>query len=457
MTSKQRRRSMNLAFIGAIFTLVGISCVGGGVITLVALKLGAGEIYLGVLSFIQVAAWSFRAFTLSAVERHGKRKVMILWKTASIVFIIPLMFLPFLVTRWTPAACLGLILAATFLRSAMYALGNSGWFPLLQDIVPPRVTGRFFANLRISWQTSRLITLLAIAWFIGKDSAWWKFEVVFIIGLIAFLLRSLSFIGMTENHNSSTMMHKLTIPQRFKEVLKQKQLARLILYISIYYIAAMMTEPFKIKFLKDLGYSDGFILTATAIISLGAIVSLRFWGKLADKFGNGPIFTISHIAMPLVTIPWLWVGKDSGVLVFALFFLWSVFFGGNGIAQTRYILHTVNPARQYQMNIINIIASLALGIAPLIAGLFLKLTEDFGFGTPIVAGGHFNNYHLLFTISAALFICPHILRKGLGQKKDTPTAEVMVIVTRPLRGLFGPFIRIGTKKSVKKTRKRLDE
>ena len=430
---------MRYVYIWAVHTLIGAICIGGNVLTLVALKLGATEVFLGMLSFAMFGPWAFGIFTMSAIEKHGKRKILIFWLVVSTLFIIPLFFLPFLVNRWSANACLILILTTIFLRTAADALGHTGWFPLLQDIVPRRITGRFFANLRVAWQTSSFITLLLVAWFLGKEPDWWKFEVIFIVAFIAFTIRLLTVFGMAENPVPQAVSKKLSIFARFREVLQAEQLRQLVLYIISYMFALVIAEPFKIKFLKDIGYGDGFILAATSMVALGAIVSLRFWGKLADKFGNHSIFSISHIGIAVFTMLWLFVGKSafSAVFVFGLFFFWSVFNSGNGIAQTRYIMHAVPANKQNQINIINVIAIITVGIAPLFGGLFLKLTNNISFQ---LSAKTINNYHFLFIISAVMFILPHLLRRKLKSKKDTPTMQVIAFVTRPLRNMFGPFM-----------------
>ena len=456
MSSRERRRSMNFAIIGAVHAIIGATCfggrtlaVGGNVLVLVALKLGASEMFLGLLSSAMLSTWVFRIFTMSAVEKYGKRKIIIFWKMLSTLCIVPLFFLPAIVERFSAELCLLILLTVTFVRGATYALGNTGWFPLLHDIVPRQLTGRFFATMRTSWQTAGLVTLFVAAWFLGRDPDWWKFQILFIVAFVAYMIRALTVLNMVENPPGTSVPKKVSIFTRFREVLAQEQLRRLVLYISTYMIAATIVEPFKIKFLKDLGYGYGFILGATAMISLGAIVSLRFWGKLADRFGNHWIFTVSHIGIPVSTVLWIFIGKDtlSTVLVLALFFFWSVFNSGNRIAQTRYILHAVPADRQNQINVINVIASFVMGIAPLLGGLFLGLTRDYSFEFAVF---RFNNYHILFIISAALFVLPHLLCGKIRQKADAPTMQVVAIVAHPLLNIFGPFMRISKRETSRK-------
>ena len=190
-------------------------------------------------------------------------------------------------------------------------LSFAAWFPLLHDVVPSRVTGRFFGNLRTSYQAVSLTTLLLLAWFLGTDAPWWKFQIVFTIAVLFYIFRLLAILPVSENAVDKKKVKKITIPQRIKEVWRQKNLRIIIFYLSSYMMAFVIAEPFKIKFLKNLGYGDGFIIAATAMMSLGAIVSLHLWGKLADRFGNHSIFTITNFSLPVITLLWLFVEKNS--------------------------------------------------------------------------------------------------------------------------------------------------
>jgi len=443
MSKRQRRRSITFAMLGAISAVTGGCCVGGNVLNLAVLKLGASEVYLGVLGFVTMGSWCFRVFTMSAIERVGKRRVMLLWYWVVLLFILPFVFIPYLAELWPAWACLALLLVASLGRNITYALGNTGWFPLLQDVVPRQITGRFFANMRTGWQTASLITILVCAFFLGRNSEWWKFQIIFIFGFLAYLLRAFSIIPLAENPPRKGRGKRPSIAARFREAFGVAEMRILIFYIVSYILAATMTEPFKIKLLRDLGYTYRFILSATAMIGAGAIISLRPWGKLADRFGNRFIFTISHIGLFLCSLCWILVGYNtpSRVLAFVLFFLWSLFHSGNGIAQTRYIMHAVPASRQNYITIINVFLSLAAGLAPLLGGLFLATSR----GVSIGAGpGGFNNYDLLFIIAALLFIVPHRLRTKLQVEHEKPTMQVIAIVTRPLRNIFGPFLGINT-------------
>jgi MFS family permease len=220
-------------------------------------------------------------------------------------------------------------------------------------------------------------------------------------------------------------------------------------YILLYNIAAFMCLPFQIKYLKDLGYGTGYIVAATSMVSVGAILSLRFWGKLADRFGNRSIFGVSHIGIMIVMAGWILVGNNmfSSVLVFFLYAGWSIFQSANGIAYTRHMFHTVPENDQSNLVVFNAILFISIAIAPLMSGLFLKLSENWY----LESGGlSINNYHMLFLMASALVLIPHWVCKKFQNNVETSAAGVFVIVTRPMRMMFGSFVSFPTKRNGQK-------
>ena len=443
LSDESRKRSMNCAILSSISAIIGAGCLTGGMLNLLAIKLGAGELFLGILSFATLVPFIGSLFTMSAIERLGKRKVLFGGLFTAAFIAIPFLLLPLFlnVFGWSTKVCLWIVLATVFLRGLTTALGATGWFPLLQDIVPREITGRFFGRLRTWWQSASLIFFLGAAFFLGDDPAWWKFEVLFAIAFLCLIIRALAILPMAEiklppSHSSSP-----SIIQRIVEMWQVKPMRIAVIYLSVYHFAFNASMPFKIKMMKDLGYSDGIVLAATSMMSLGAIISLKYWGKLADTFGNRAIFSLSHIGMIVSTALWIVVEKSffGTVMIFALFITCSVFHSGNGIAQTRYLFHAIAKDKQNYINIVNSFAISSAAIGPLIAGLFLWCLKDFHFESGAI---ELDNYYLFFICNSALFLVPHLLRKKLRVKKEVSTKQVITIITQPIRNAIGPFVNL---------------
>jgi len=450
--SAHRRRSIRAATLTAMLHTIGCTCLLGSALQLYCLSLGADDLYLGLLSFAIMAGAPFSLLGITLMRRFGKRRILVFWSG-----ILPAVCMAFaavlpLLGRfgWISSAwILYWLLAAAALRSITDSIGGAGWFPMLQDNVPSRITGKFFATLRTYWQSSVLVSLLLIAWFLGSEPAWWKFCVVFAIGEASFIVKIFFLKQLKEKplpENSDTLPSPWGV---LKRAVANPETRHFLGYILLYNIAAFMCLPFQVKYLKDLGYSAGFIVAATAMVSVGAILSLRFWGKLADRFGNRSIFSISHIGIVVALAGWVLVGNNafSTVLVFVLYAGWSIFQSANGIAQTRHMFQTVPETDQSNMVIINVFIFFSVAIAPLMSGLFLHLSADWH----LESGGlSINNYHMLFLLAAALVLIPHRVCRKFQNNVETSAAGVFVIVTRPLRMMLGPFVSFPTKRNGRK-------
>jgi MFS family permease len=315
---------------------------------------------------------------------------------------------------------------------------------MLQDNVPSRVIGKFFGTFRMYFQGSILITTLLVALFLGKEPAWWKFCVVFAIGEMAFIIKIFTLRQLKEKPLTRKHDDYPTIWSVLKKAVADHHTRHFLGYLLLFNIAAYMCLPFQIKYLKDLGYNSGFIVAATSMVNAGAILSLRFWGRLADRFGNRSLFGISHLGMIIALAGWVLVGHNrfSVVFVFFLYAGWSVFQSANGIAYTRHMFHTVPESDQSNLVIFHAAIFFPVALAPLIGGLFLKVSTNWHFES---GGLSINNYHMLFLAASILVLAPHYIRKKFRNDVETSTVKVLAIVTRPLLEMFGSFVPFTTK------------
>ncbi len=437
MSGRQRRRSMKFATASAFFTILGVSCIGPGILTLAALKVGAGEFYVGLLTFVIMIAMQARILTMNQWEKYGKKKVLLSWRFVSLFMIIPLILLGQMAGRLDKNLVLTLLLIIVALRWTTSAMGNTAWFPILHDIVPKKVTGRFFGNLRTYWQICAMVSTLAVAFFIGNESRWWKFEVIFVVGLLGVLISTLCLIPITEIPKEYIAYKRKSILRRFRELLSDKTLRHLTLYISFFLLAVSIWGPFRITYLKKLGYSEGFILGAMAMYNFGAILSLKLWGKISDRFGNRPILDITLSSLPIITFCWIFVGSNSSALAMLLFFTQSVAANGNMLVQTRFQLNAISLEDQNHINVMNTITGLSASVAPLAGGALLSRIANFNVD---INNFSLNGYRLFFIICSAFFAVPFMLKTGLQFSSDRTAGEVIAIYSRPVINAFGPFI-----------------
>ncbi|MBW1873472.1 MAG: hypothetical protein JRJ19_15500 [Deltaproteobacteria bacterium] len=175
--SVHRRRSIRAAIMTAILHTIGATCLLAGALQLYCLSQGADDLFLGLLNCSIWAGAPFLLLGMTLMRRFGKRRILVFW--AGVMPAICLAFTPLVPLAahmgWFSASwVLYWLLATTLMRSASDSIGGAGWFPVLHDNVPSRITGKFFGTFRMYWQTSVLVSTLLIAWFLGRDPAWWK-------------------------------------------------------------------------------------------------------------------------------------------------------------------------------------------------------------------------------------------------------------------------------------------
>jgi hypothetical protein len=151
----------------------------------------------------------------------------------------------------------------------------------------------------------------------------------------------------------------------------------------------------------------------------------------------------------MVLVSWVPIGNNpfSTVFVFVLYAGWSIFQSANSIAYTRHMFHTVPENDQSNLVIINAFIFISVAMAPLISGLFLKLSANWHFES---GGLSVNNYHMLFMLASALVLLPHRICKKFQNNVETSAVGVFAIVTRPLRMMFGSFVSFPTKRNGQK-------
>lgn len=447
--SKHRRRSIRAAILTSILHTIGVTCLLTSPLQLFCLWLGADDLHLGLLNF---AIWVGAPLTLLGmmlIRRFGKRRILVFWSgmmpailMASLILMPMAAGLGWIRPRWI----LYWLFAVILMRSMTEYIGSAGWFPILQDNVPLRSTGKFFSIFRIYWQTGVLVTTLLVAFFLGRDPAWWKFCVVFAVGEASFIGKIFYLRQLREKPQPSQSQDYPSVWGVLKGAFADHSTRHFFSYLFLFNVAIYMCLPFQIKYLKELGYHSGFIVAATSMVSVGAIVSLRLWGRLADRFGNRSVFGISHIGMVFVLASWVLIdyNRFSFIFVFFLYAGWSVFQSANAIAYTRHIFHTVPESDQSNLVVFNAVIFVSVAIAPLISGLFLKLSANWHFES---GGISINNYHMLFLAAAMLTLAPHRIGKKFQNNVEISSARVFLMVTRPLWAPFGTFLSFPTKRN----------
>jgi len=434
LTPEQRERAMRTVVYATVVGVLFFFSIYGSVLFLFARKLGASETIIGLLAALIPMSVLIQVPLARDVETRGKKRLLIPAWALTAAISVPLVLIPFL-----PAARslrLGVLVAVVALTALMRQPALVAWMPLLSDIIPTDIRGRFFGRMRTAWQSSALILTLSIAMLFGKEAAWWQFQVVFSIGILSVLVRLPIMRRIPELAPRPEARNR----GRFSfvgEALRDRSFACFAVLVGLVSLMAMAMSPHVVVYMRDvLAYRDDFIIVSTqALPLLGAITTLVLWGHLADRIGTRAILIFTSVGTALTTLVWLFIvpGSVAGQVVLAVsLFARGLMQAGFGIAAVRFVYGALPRNNKTGYLATHTVAmSLGLGLGPLLAGLVLNHTSGFGVS---LLGLSLDNYKVLFAATALGMVLPLALLAWVRTPGEAPTREFLnFLFYRPLR------------------------
>lgn len=369
-----------------------LAAPGSVFLTKFAVILGATPLQFGVLSAIGQVAQVFQPLGAAIVRGMTSRKRMVVelvsWGRA---FAFLYGFLPFLLPRQTAIwAFLALFLVATSLQ----AVGGNIWTGWISDLIPAEKRGRFFAvrsqylmllGLVTGYVFSALIdpfdaerTGLAKAIAAALGNAPWlspEYLPHAFLGVMA-VAASVGLVGA----RVLVLQPERPKPiegERFRDVvvasLSDRNFRWLLLYGTWWMLAVGIGGPFWGPFMiKKLGMSLISIQIYGMIQTLAALVSLRPWGSLIDRFGNKTAMRIAIAMGGVNPLVWLFATPQSYGFLYVEAATSGIMWAGAGVVASNFVL-SIAPAarRQIYSGIFGAVSGFAMMLTLLASGAFL--------------------------------------------------------------------------------------
>ncbi len=289
----------------AITETFGIAAaVSLGAPSLAIAILGSGPLFLGALG-----QYLLPAFT----DVRARRKRWVLRAVAMQVGCLALAaltgYLPASVAPWSYVGCF--VVAGVSANSV-----GAAWTSWMGDLVEPSIRGRHFAwRSRVFSYVNlscALLVGLSASKYKSHNAPWTFFTVVL---SLAALCRAISWLMLQRQHEPPSRCD----PSDGWRARPSPQLRRFALANGAVQGATAMSGPFfTVFYLRELQFSYLTLAIAGCAAVLGSIVSLPFWGALADRIGSGRVLRISGLLVCLVPIPYCFCTDYRMIWVFNL-------------------------------------------------------------------------------------------------------------------------------------------
>ncbi|MDP5031920.1 MFS transporter [Paraglaciecola sp.] len=282
-----------------------------------AIFIQASMSQLGLLTGFPQLFGALMQFLSLGISRFFSRKAIIVFgATLQATGLLTMSLL----SIWRPDNAVWLFILLAMLHHGLLNLVQPHWRAWMGNIVPPRRRGKFFAS------RSRITMLASLAVFViggglltisnKLELAWLGFSLLFLIAAVgrfssAWLLWKMHDpqVQVTQRMPGNTW---LKLREAWQEpVFKQYSL----LVATMQSMVAISAPFFAVYMLNDLQFTYiEFVLSGVASIAT-QFITLKFWGKFSDKFGNRLVMVLTCSMIPFVPLLWLFSGDFTYILI----------------------------------------------------------------------------------------------------------------------------------------------
>ncbi len=335
-----------------------------------------------------------------------------------------LMFIPMMALFFFPRGSQGWWLVLfVCIYSIFGALVSPAWGSLMADVVPNNLRGRYF-SLRGGLSTlTTIVTFLLGGLFLNflVQRAMWGFVVLFGAALLARLVSFLLLARLYEKPTEARGEAESRLTE-FVRGLPSTNLGKYMIFLfAMSFVVSIASPYFAVYQLRDLKFSYLAFAALETVSSVATLLTIRHWGRAADRAGNLKMMYLASALIPLVPLLW---AVSSNLAYLGLVQAFSGFaWAGFSLCSVNYLYDaTARETRTRYLGYFNAGNGMAAGLGALLGGYL---------ATHLPA---FRGYQIL-----SLFLISGILRgavsiillrrlKEVRRVSDIPAAELFHIM-----------------------------
>lgn len=314
------------------------------------------------------------------------------------------------------------------------------WRSWMGSIVPERRRGAFFAaRTKLTMAASLAVFLIGGALLTGTDNrgqAGVGFLLLFAIAAVGRLISAGLLSQMHDpepHHRSQGVMFRQTL-RNFRQAWKDKTFRQYSLFvagmlamvaISAPYFAVYMLEHLKFTYLE-------FVLCSVASV-LAQFLTLGFWGRFSDRFGNRLVMVITSCFIP--TLPVLWLFSENFYYIILVQVLSGFFWSGFTLSTANY-LYDIRPFRSGFATYAALQSALSATLVffGAISGGYVATHAEYILATSKLDQFLSNPLFLVFLLSALLRCCVGLwFIPRLKEPRVRPRPQILNLVFRVAR------------------------
>ena len=428
----KQERGQRLLQHSQIFNALAYACLADHVLTLYALKLGAGALYVGLLSSLVHLTMFLGVLGKRVAEQRGPVYVYGMSWTLRYVCASLMALAPFAALMFSVRIGLAVLFVGALLFFSFRAIGNNANTLLLARIAPPHQRGHLVASQFTIFYVGNMLILLAYGLLLGRDAALWRFQAFILFGVIMGAISGLIALRIPSLLEPRAQK-PVTMRQMFTLFRHTPALRNFLISGVVTRALVAAAIPFLVVSMRlGAGWPEDRILLLVIFLSLGNVLASFFNRMYLDRLGARPMMIIYATCLCAALFAWV-LTPGTSMVYFALnFIVFGLVSPGFTSAQVPYLFNWVRPREQYAASLFSeIIMGFAAFIGAFCGGVIIsKLQSMMPEGlTP---------FRWYFGILAVLALAAVFLAQRLSRARDRKLREVLNIFFSP-RDLMALF------------------
>ncbi len=433
-----------------LLNLTAYSLASGDAVKLMARHWGATEAYMGILMAIIPASNLIQLVAAPFIERVGLKRFVFFGQILRNLSNILLAVLPFVaLSLFGYKMALVALLVVMVLFDLSHGLAFAPWMTWLTHLVPEKWRGRYFSIEQLMIGLGMMFIAWASGEILGKEKDNVRYGTLLAVGaacgcLSLMLLARLKSPPKLVEKKDAAGEKNAAVPMIswIADIFRIASFRKYMLVVVSHQLMLSL-GGFGFMFLnEDLKIDQALMMKMGAVGTLGNILSVYFWGVLADKYGSKPIMALAYrlviigpvfwlitaLLMPKVTP--LFVG-----LIIASGLLMAAGLTGYVIVGFRYVMSSVPQEKMvYGTVMYNQTVQLTATLGPLMWGFLLKMTK----GLNLTIGPlHIHRFVLMYGLMVGFAIIAKMMIWRLDNKESDATATTVLrdVLSDPI-GIF---------------------
>lgn len=372
-----------LSVYNGVASTVSTNAVNGYIPLFAIGVLGASNTQMGLItslpSIIGMLALIPGAMWLNRVK--SKKNFAVASTLATRLLFMLILFVPFMSPQLAPWALVALIALLNFPG----ALSGLSWQSMIGDLVPEDRRGNFFSS-RNRWTTiTAMIVTFSTGFFLEQfnENSVFPYQILFIAGFGFALLEIFYLVKHKEVPVDQAISEEKEIQKKkfSMEVFKHKPYMAFIICALLFNFGAQMGwSIFSIYQIREAHATALWFSMFAVTNQLAQIVSIKWWAKYAEKYGNTMLLFVAAAGM--ATAPALMI-VSTNLYYITIINLWiGIFVAGINLLLFNQLLNS-SPQKQLTTYIANY--NFLLAIVGFIAPQFgVLLLNQFGMNSAMI-------------------------------------------------------------------------